>query len=426
MMDGRLSSRSRLWTVGFVLLLATAGLLNYLDRQMLSILARPIQDELGMSERDYAWIVSLFLIAYTIGNVIASAVIDRIGARYALLWMVGIWSVANALTGLAQDANQVAFTRMVLGCAEIGGFVAMAVIMLESFDASTRGHVNGICNATTMVGAAISPPLVVGIYLATDWRTTFFVGGAAGILWCVAWLALVRPRLEKRERHKDMRSSSIYPNRQMFEVARSYILDARVWTIVFGKMLVYPVWYFYLFWFPKYLIDERGLTLADVGAVAWIVYLAAAVGSVCGGALSSILIRRGMAPFKARLSSLGLAACIAPAGGAIAWEPTITVTFALASVVAFAQMTWQVNISSMVADLLSREEITKVVAFAGVLTGIVGVLTTYLIGILVSELSYRPSFLVMAAACPLAFSLLFTLSKRVRLRAVSPASYMGS
>ncbi len=403
-----------------VALLGFSAFLNYLDRQALAILAKPIQTDLNLSHQDYAFVVSTFLVAYSGGNLICGWLLERFGGRITLPAFVLFWSAANFATGLVVDVNTLAVTRFALGAAEIGGFLALTVIAKDLFPPSRRASVMGWCNAAAMFGATAAPPFIAWIYGLAGWRFAFLSTGVIGFVWAACWLLLFyRPAsynsmAAEAEGAEAVLPSAVDPNAPRFSWLGA-LANRGVWAITFGKMLVYPVWYFYLFWFPKYLTDERGLTIAELGRTAWVVYAAAGIGSVLGGAASGLLIRRGKSPATARLMVMACVALVGPfASLGNGFGPPILLSLVFASMVGLVQMIWQVNIIVLATDLFSSRQLGKVIGVAGFLTGVAGVVSNQLVGSLVETVSYKPMFIVMAAAYPLAWIAVWLLLRQPR------------
>lgn len=374
-------------------LLFASTVLNYVDRQTLSILATTVQRDLQITDAGYARIVQLFLIAYTLAYLGAGWVTDRLGTRLSLALFLGWWSLANMATGFVRSAGELGIARALLGLGEAGNYTAGPKAVAEHFPPHERGFAFGIYTAGAMVGATIAPPLIGWLALTHGWRAAFVATGALGLLWLVAWFA-------------------IYPKRTTQDVAarmaagptpwRAILRERPIWGFALARMIADPVWYFYLFWFPKYLGDQRGLDLAAVGATAWIVYLAADVGSVGGGLLSGALIRRGMTPVRSRLVAVTVAACIAPVGMLIATGVGIPVTFALAAAVAFAHLIFQINLGTLVVDLYPPRIVATVFGFVAAGSGLGGILSTQLVGKLASSGAYAEIFVLMGCLHPLA------------------------
>lgn len=380
------------WFILALLFLSTV--INYLDRQALSILATVVQRDLGMDDLAYARVVQLFLFAYTLAYLLAGRMTDLLGSRVALALFVGWWSIANMLTGFVRTAGELGAARFALGLGEAGNYTVGPKVVGERFAPEERGLALGIYTAGAMVGATLAPPLIGGIGLAYGWRAAFIVTGAAGLVWLVAWL-LIHPR--------DPAPRPAVAGGGEAAVWRAVLRDRSVWLLAGSRALADPVWYFYLFWFPKYLGDERGLALASVAALAWIVYLAADLGSIGGGLLSSALVKRGVAPARSRLIAMGIAASVAPIGATAFLNPALPALFAIASLVAFAHLVFQINISTLIVDLYPTRVVATVFGVIAAGSGLGGMLSTQAVGLLVAGGNFDRAFLLMALLHPLAW-----------------------
>jgi len=378
------------WVI--LVLLFAATVLNYVDRQALSILASRIQHELGIDDIGYAHVVQFFLIAYTFAYLGAGWVTDKLGAKLTLALSLGWWSLANMATAWVRSARELGFARTMLGIGEPGVYTAGPKALAEHFPPSERGFAFGAYTAGAMVGATIAPPLIAWLALSYGWRAAFVVTGAAGFVWVIAWLAIYRgpsgsPVARTRER---IRWGPI-------------LRDRSVWGLAASRMLSDPVWYFYLFWFPKYLTDARGLSLSTVASVVWIVYLASDIGSIGGGWFSGRLIRRGIAPVRSRLIAMGCAALLAPLGMLIGARLGIAPTLALGALVAFAHLIFQINMGALIVDLYPMRTVATAFGLIAAGSGLGGILSTQLIGKLASTGSYDYIFLLMGVLHPLSW-----------------------
>ena len=397
-------------------MLATSTFLNYVDRQTLSLLAKPIQSALSMNDAAYALIVSCFMVAYTLGNLTSGFVIDKLGAVRAMPFFVVAWSIAGVFCGFAQSAEQLGVGRFLLGLFETGNFIAAPIIVSLYLPAHQRAFGVGVYTAAAMFGAAVSPPLVTQINEATGWRAAFIIMGAAGILWALVWRLLPLKKPAKSEQADVSHAAS---DRVVELTSWSQALaEPKVWAYAFGAMLTYPVWFFYLNWFPKYLTDERGLSTLQMGARAWIVYLFAGIGCMVAGAIVAALGRTKNTPLRSRLLVLGGVCLLAPIGALNYFEPGIEVSLAIAASVALIHMIWQTTLTSLPIELFTASSLPKVFGVAGVASGLVGVLSTWLIGHLVSTVSYKPMFLVMGVVYAIAFAAVLLM---LRVRGAKPA-----
>jgi ACS family hexuronate transporter-like MFS transporter len=247
----------------------------------------------------------------------------------------------------------------------------------------------GIINAGTAVGAVMAPPAISLIILNMSWRWVFFFSGAAGLMWTVFWLkryqpAAAHPRLSDSERAEIREVLSVRPGRSEAPVREWFHLFAfpEVWGLVSAKFLSDSAWYFYLFWLPKYLYDARGLDIKTVGTFAWIPYFFSGVGSLCGGWLSSWLLRRGHSLNFSRKSALGLSAAIMPVILLITHVP-VEWAIVLFSIAFFGQQSWSTLVMILPADIFPLRAVGSVaglVGFGGAIGGAVfGMIAGYLL-----------------------------------------------
>ena len=379
------------WAILAMLFAATV--LNYVDRQTLSILASQVQKDLGIDDLGYARIVQYFLIAYAVSYLGAGWVTDKLGAKLTLALFLGWWSLANMATGWVRNAAQLGFARLMLGIGEPGVYTAGPKAVAEHFPAQERGFAIGVYTAGAMIGATIAPPLIAWLALQYGWRAAFVVTGAAGFVWLAVWLLVYRS------------PDGAEPARTKEPIQWSAILrDRSVWGLAVARMIADPVWYFYLFWFPKYLTDDRGMGLVEVATLAWLVYLAADLGSIGGGWFSGRLIRAGIAPARSRLIAMTCAAAVAPVGMLISLRLGIAPTIALGALVAFAHLVFQINIGVLVVDIYPMRHVATVFGLIAAGSALGGFASTQLVGQLASTHAYGGIFLLMGMLHPLALA----------------------
>ena len=335
-------------------LLFGATTVNYVDRQVLGILAPTLTRELRWTETDYAAIVSWFSIAYGVGLLVMGRVMDRIGVRAGLALAVLIWSLAAMGHALARTVAGFGVARALLGAGESGNFPAAVKAVAEWFPQKERALATGIFNAGSNVGVIVAALLVPSIALGLGWRWAFLATGALDLLWLALWLALYRA-----------------PNREA-PVAdaerapwRALLGRRQTWAFIVGKAMTDPVWLFYLFWLPKFLDASFGVRLVGLAAPLVVIYVAADVGSITGGWLSGALIKRGWSVNRGRKTALLAAAlCVlptmyAPAAGSM-W-----VAVGIVSVAAGAHQWWSANLFTTVSDMFPRSAVASVVGIGG-------------------------------------------------------------
>ncbi|WP_414660929.1 MFS transporter [Horticoccus sp. 23ND18S-11] len=407
----------RWWIVALIF---GASVLNYIDRQTLSVLAPTIQKDLKLSNEDYASVLNLFLIAYTTASLLSGKVVDKLGVRVSLALFVGWWSVANILTGFARSVGSLGAFRFLLGLGEAGNWTAAPKAVADWFPARERGIAIGIYTLGATVGATIAPILIVGLATWHSWQAAFVVTGLAGLLWLIPWLWLYRrpeehPRLTDAERTLILSDTSTEtnPGNAVAGWGKWWQVFGRheVWLLIFGRMLTDPVWYFFQFWFAKYLYDGRGLDQKQL-TVTWVVYLAADIGVLGGGLLSGLLIKRKVAPAKSRLWVMLGCALLVPVAAAIPHLGSLWLVLAVGMIAVLAHMAWLINLSALVVDLVPKGSLGFTFGVVATGSSLGGMMMNKAVGGLVTHLSYDPAFHFMLLLHPLAWLLLWQLRPR--------------
>lgn len=395
------------WAILALLFLATV--INFVDRQTLSILAPTLRGELHLSDSDYANVVTAFLAAYTVMYTVSGRLLDRFGVRLGLVACIGWWSLATMLTARATNAFSLAAFRFLLGVGEPGIFPGGVKVCGEWFPRRLRAFAIGFFSSGSAIGALIAPPLIAWITLLYGWRMAFLLPGAIGLVWIPVWLLVYSPNRAKLEETAEM----VAPSRSW----RQLLGERRVWALVLPRMVSDPVWYLYLFWLPDYLQRERGLSLREIGLYGWIPFLFADLGAMGGGALSDFLIRRGWPAQRARIALLITVACLAPLGALVGFLPTAATAIALTCLIAFLTQCWATNTSALTADTFAQAETGSVAGMMGTAGSLGGVLFTQLLGVAIAAFGYSSAFVLGAVMHPLAASLLLLLYRSQRSKA---------
>jgi len=383
-------------------LLFCASIINYVDRQSLSILARTIQDELVISDIGYSHVIQFFLFAYMVSFLVSGWVTDRLGIRASMALFIGWWSIANILTGFVGSIRGLAAARFLLGAGESGLYVVAPKVVAQLFPASQRGLAVGIYSAGATVGATIAPPLLAWLTLNYGWRSAFVVGGAIGLLWVVPWLLVYRPT----QTDLPVAPSQASPLPALERDATRWwdiFLTREVLLLLAIRALTDPVWQFILFWLPKYLTDVHGLTLAQVGRIGWVPYLAADIGGILGGYASGFLITRGFRVVDARKWVMVLCGLTIPCGALLVMRTgNINAIVILMAVIAFAEFTWMVTMTALAVDVLPMQRFGRMFGVIAAGSGFGGMLFMQAVGRLVTSFSYMPVFVLIACLHPIA------------------------
>ena len=411
-------------------LLFGATTVNYIDRQVLAILAPTLTRELGWRETDYAGIVSWFSVAYGVGLLGMGRVMDLIGVRVGLSVAVGVWSLASMAHALVTSVAGFGVARALLGIGESGNFPAAVKTVAEWFPKRERALATGIFNAGTNVGVVLAALLVPWIALVLGWRWAFLATGALDLVWLGAWLAFYRDP----DRHPTVspaelawiRSDPVEPGGAGAGAVpwRSLLRRRQAWVFIVGKALTDPVWLFYLFWLPKFLEANFGVRLAGLAAPLVVIYVAADLGSVTGGWVSGALIKRGWSVNLGRKTALLVAAlAIVPT----MFAPVAGTMWAAVSIVAMAagaHQWWSANLFTTVSDMFPRHAVASVVG----LGGFAGMCSAFAFQRLTGAVleaaggSYAPIFAVLGLAYVGALAVMHVLAPRLEPIAAAQSS----
>jgi ACS family hexuronate transporter-like MFS transporter len=408
--------------VQLVALLFIVALINYFDRQSLSVVAPRFQAELHLSDEGYGHIVSLFLFASAIAYAIAGFISDAIGTRRSMALFVGWWSLAEAATAFATTALHLGIARFCLGLGEPGLWVAAPKAVGEYFEKPRRGIAIGVYTMGATVGAVVALPAIAAITTHLPWRSIFLIDGIAGLLWLPFWFLCFRKNGLAPINASAARAEQGLSLQQNESGLRAVFARSSTWKLLVARGMTDPVWYFYLFWFPKYLLSARGLSLAQVAHLGWAVYLAAGIGTVAGGLFSGALIRRGVRVGVAYRYTMLIAACLMPISPACALVSSNTLAIGIASIVAFAHMSWLVTITATVVELYPPSLVGKAAGLIAAGSGFGGMISSEIIAWLVTHGGYRPVFFIMAVLHPIAIVILwraFTRKPAVLLHATA-------
>jgi ACS family hexuronate transporter-like MFS transporter len=369
------------WLMIALVFLATV--INYLDRQTLSVLAPVLQDQFRMTATEYSRIVFLFMLAYTIMNGLSGPIIDRIGTKAGYALTIAWWSAAEVLHTFSRGVVSLGVFRFLLGMGEAGNWPAGVRVVAEWFPAEERALASGIFNSGSSIGAIIAPPLVAWIVIRMGWPQAFLIVGLSGFLWLALWWLIYRTP------DKTVTSESVEP-----VPIRNLMRSRFLWQFTASKVLSDPVWYFYIFWFPQYLKTARGFTLVEIGKTAWIPFLAADAGNLLGGLLSLLFLRRGILPFEAHrlsvvaFSMLMTAAIPAVLVGGPAWA------IGLVAIAAFGYTGSLANMLAIPADVFPKNAVASVWGFASMGAGFGGMLFSLITGPIVDHYSFTPAFIL--------------------------------
>jgi ACS family hexuronate transporter-like MFS transporter len=450
----------RWWIVSLIFL---ATLINYIDRQTLSVLAPLITKDLGLNNTQFAGIVTWFLLAYTISQGLSGKLYDRIGTRLGFVVSITVWSLAAIMHSFARGLVSLSLVRFVLGLGEAGNWPGAAKTVAEWFPVRQRALGMAIFNSGAAIGAMIAPPVIVWLQRQVGWPKTFVVTGMLGFGWLVLWLLFYQSpkrhrwitdeELQLIEEGKEERLGDGETGRQgdgesgrqgdaenrlvtasaclsvpassslpvtpspTLPVSsprwRDLLRQRQVWTIVVARCLTDPIWWLYITWLPKYLFDARGFNLAKIAMFAWAPYVAADAGSLLGGWLSGHLIKLGWSVDRARKSVIALGALMMPAGILAAFASSPMVALALIGAVLFGFQVWINNVQTLPGDFFPDRAVASVAGLGGTGAGIGSMIFILTTGWVVDHFSYVPVLVAAGLLAPIGTAVLFMLSGKI-------------
>ena len=406
----------RWWITGLVFF---GTVINYVDRQTLSSLAPRLTKELHLTNSDYGLISNAFLIPYTIMFVVSGWLIDRYGTKLiygvAAVW----WSVAAMLHATVSSVFGFSAMRFLLGAAESANFVGAQKVAAEWFPPKDRGTLNGWVQAGTVTGAIITPLIAVWMADRWGWQSAFVATGALGLLWAAAWfwfyhlpekhprisadeLALIQEGGKERRGEGETEGDFSVPLSPRPSVLSFFRLP-QTWGLLLARIISDPVWWFYLFWLPKYLTEREGMTEQRMSYVVWIPYLIADVGSVAGGWYSGRLIAKKVGAVAARKSVMIVTALMMPLGMLLVLRPPIPVALAIISFVVGVHSAWKTNLVTLTVDIFPRPIVATIHGIVAMGGGIGGALFQSFAGKVIDKYSYTPLLVLMGVLHPLAY-----------------------
>jgi ACS family hexuronate transporter-like MFS transporter len=382
------------WQICALLFFSTA--INYIDRQILGILKPQLSHDLMWSEHDYANIVATFQCTYAFGYLFGGRLIDRFGAKKGLSIASIFWSIACAAHGVVRSAFGFCCARFGLGLAEGCNFPAAIKTVSEWFPIKERALATGIFNSACNVGAIICPLTIPWIAVHAGWPFAFFVTGALGLIWVVAWVVLydnpeMHPGLKEEEREYIEQERNTHGETS---VPWASLLGLKTsWAYMLANIFATPVWWFYLFWIPDFLHKKFLLTLEQTGFYTSVIYGISIAGSIFGGWFAEFLIEHGWSLNASRKMSLLVpAVCVLPICVA-ASVSNIWISVAVVGLAAAAHQAWSANLYTFVSDVTPKKSVSSVVGLGGFTSGIASMIVAQVVGfVLTATNSYVPLF----------------------------------
>jgi ACS family hexuronate transporter-like MFS transporter len=387
------------WTICAMLFFATS--INYLDRQVLGLLAPTLQHSIGWTEAQYGYIVGAFQAAYAIGLVAAGRMVDRLGCRIGFALIMGFWSLASMGHALAASALAFGIARFFLGLGEAGSFPTAIKATAEWFPRRERSLATGIFNSGANVGAILAPAIIPWITLKFGWRAAFLATGIFGAIWMTWWLKQYsspaeHPRISPGEL-QHIQEGYAEPMEQI--PWKKLLVYKQTWAFAIAKFLTDPIWYFYLYWLPKFFDERYHLGLSHIGLPLIVVYNFSAIGSIGGGWLPTAFHKAGMPIARARLSAMLVCACLILPIFLSGRLSSLWSAVGILSLATAAHQGWSANLFTTASDMFPRSSVGVVVGIGGMAGSAGAVLFSVSTGlVLQSYHSYTPLFSIAATS----------------------------
>jgi ACS family hexuronate transporter-like MFS transporter len=431
------------WTICALLFFATT--VNYLDRQVLSLLKPMLEEEFHWTNSDYANIASVFQFTYAISMLFAGRIIDKLGTKSGYSWAIIIWSIGAVMhayaipigkhfsyvlgwVGIAGVPISIAgfmLSRAVLGFGESGNFPAAIKATAEYFPKKERSFATGIFNSGANVGAILAPLTVPWIAKQWGWESAFLIIGAIGLLWLFFWIFMYEKPANNKKLSKE-EADYINQDQEMENVSDAdnkklkwteLLKYKQTWAFVAGKFMTDGVWWFFLFWLPAYLKDQYHMQSIDTVLPLSVLYSMTMIGSIGGGWFPVYYMKKGLMPYDARLKAMltiaffpVLVLAAQPLGVYSYWLPVL-----LIGVGASAHQAWSANLFTTVSDMFPKAATASVVGIGGMAGGIGGVIVTKVGGALFDHYKalghIETGYSIMFAFCALAYLIAWSIMK---------------
>lgn len=425
------SGRLRWVVVGLV---AAVTVINYIDRNALAVMWPGISEELGMDKNDYALILSFFMVGYAIGQSLFGKVFDMIGTRLGFVLAVVVWSVSIVLHAAVRSVGGLGAARFGLAVGEAGNWPGATKSNAEWFPIRERALAQGIFNSGASLGAVISAPTVALLYLQFGWKGAFVAMGFLGFVWLVPWLIVYKAPPERHPWLTAAERDYILTGQRVAEDAAgtgaaapgwwAMLRYRQSWSVIASRFFLDPVWWLFVSWLPIYLADEFGFDIKQIGLFAWVPYVGAAIGALCGGWLAGALLAKGWSVNGARKFTITLGGAIMlPTLVATAYAATPLAAVLMIAVILFGFQLAIGNIQTLPSDFFAGRSVGSL-AGAGGTAAVVGVLITTWIVPAVTQQSYVPFFVLGALLVPLAVLSVWVFGGRIQpVRAAQPIGH---
>lgn len=415
------------WTICSLIFFATT--INYLDRQVLSLLKEDLSIEFGWSDSDYGNITAVFTFVYAISMLFAGRLIDYLGTKRGYSWSIIVWSIGAMIHALSRGTTGFMVSRGILGFGESGNFPAAIKSTAEWFPKKERALATGIFNSGTNVGAILAPITVPFMAKLWGWQSAFIIIGAIGFIWLIFWIIVYDTPQNKLKKgiikqseydyiNSDMTQEEIITENNEPEIGWLKLLTHRqTWSFAIGKFMTDGVWWFFLFWLPAFMKAQYGMDSTQIAIPLAILYSMTCVGSIGGGWFPKYFMKDGTNPYNARMKAMFVIAlfplCVLSAqwlGGYTYWGAVIAI-----GIGASAHQAWSANIFTTVSDMFPKKSIGSVIGIGGLAGGLGGVVINsgagYIFDYFNAQGDITIGYTILFVVCALAYIIAWFIMK---------------
>ncbi|GEA01193.1 MFS transporter [Alteromonas sp. KUL17] len=420
----------RWWVIA---LIALATIINYIDRQALSVLWPDIVEDLFPDEsalerkQIYANISIVFVFAYAFGQAIFGKIFDWIGTRIGFVLSIGVWSLATLLHAFAQGFLSFAIFRAILGVAEAGNWPGAAKGNAEWFPTKERALAQGIFNSGAAIGGIIAIPAIAMMTIYFSWQLIFIVVGSLGFLWLVPWLVLVKappgshPWITDEEKQYILTGQRMVSSDDAADCESEYnpstkelLSKKQSWGVIIASAAIDPIWWLFVFWIPIYLNEVYGMDVKSIGLYGWVPYVGAMLGAWFGGLLAQNRIKAGWNTDKTRKLVITLGCVIMlPSLLAMANPGSAITAVLIMAVILFGFQTAIGNVQTLPSDLLGKKSVGTLSGFSGMAAKLGAVGLTSLVPMLTTDGNYTPAFIIGASLAIIAAAAVWLLIPKI-------------
>lgn len=422
----------RWWVISLIVAIT---IINYLDRNTLSIMWQGIVETLGLidpegltedeyktqSKELYAYINMFFMVAYGISQMLSGKLYDKIGTRKGFSVSVLLWGISDACTSIATGVKSLCGFRAALGLGEAGPWPGAAKSNAEWFPQKERAMAQGLFNAGASVGAILSPVLIALLYSICGWKLTFVIIGSLGIIWLIPWLIINKKGPKEHPWITDEEKDYILSGQPECKVSDDkglswgqLLSNRKSYAVILGRFFLDPIWWMFVTWLPIYLFDVYGFDIKDIGMTAWVPYVGAAAGSLAGGWFSGWLIGRGhTVNFSRKLAIVLGAAVTLPALIVVAFVSDAIVAVVCMAVILCGYQFSMNNIQTLASDLYTGKSVGSLAGLGGAAATIGTIISIFLVPYLTQGSNWLPFFIMGALLVPLCLICIFAFGGRI-------------